>query len=216
MMKRFIYGTLAVLAVLGCVCLGAPEAPEPAIVPGPRDWTVDVTFEHPQQIMLRPSRRGKPIRFWYTIITLMNKTGRDVDFYPNCDLMTDTFHILPAGKNMPAAVFEGIKRRHRRKYPFLEPLEKAGNRILEGEDNAKDIAIIWPDFDAQVKNIKVFITGLSNETAAIDHPVAKDETGEPVKVYLRKTLELSYALSGDPALRSYARLTYKGKRWIMR
>lgn len=212
-MKSFIYGTLVVWAVMACVCAAAPE---PAIVPGQMDWTVDVTFEHPQQIMLRPGGRGKAKRFWYTIITLTNKTGNDVDFYPNCDLMTDTFHVIPAGRNTPAGVFEGIKRRYHRKYPFLEPLEKTGNKLLEGEDNAKDIAIIWPDFDAQVKNIKVFITGLSNETAAIDHPVAKDGAGKPVKVYLRKTLELSYALSGDPDLRSYARLSYKDKRWIMR
>ncbi len=102
------------------------------------------------------------------------------------------------------------------RYPFLESLEKAGNKILQGEDNTKDIAIIWPDFDAQAQNIKVFITGLSNETAAIDHPIAKDKTGTPAKVFLRKTLELSYKLRGDTALRSDVKVTYKGKRWIMR
>jgi hypothetical protein len=212
-MKRFIYGTFVVWGLMVCVCSAAPE---PAIVPGPLDWTVDVTFEHPQQITFRPGGRGQPKRFWYTIITLTNKTGADVDFYPNCELMTDTFHIIPAGKNTPAGIYEGIKRRHQRKYPFLEYLDKTDNKMLEGEDNAKDIAVIWPDFDAQVKNIKVFITGLSNETAAIDHPVAQDENGKPIKVYLRKTLEISYALSGDPALRSYAQLSYKGKRWVMR
>jgi len=211
-MKGFVYGTLSVFALMACVCLAAPE---PAIIPGPRDWTVDVTFEHPQQIVVR-TEKGQSLRFWYTIVTLTNKSGRDVDFFPNCELMTDTFRILPAGRNTPTGVFEGIKRRHLRKYPFLEALDKAGNKMLEGEDNAKDIAIIWPDFDKQVKNIKVFITGLSNETVAIEHPVAKDATGEPVKVYLRKTLELSYALSGDAALRSYAKLSYKGKRWVMR
>jgi len=113
-------------------------------------------------------------------------------------------------------VFEQIKRRHQNKYPFLEPLEKADNRILQGEDNTKDIAIIWPDFDLQAKNIKIFIAGLSNETVVIDHPVAKDKMGEVVKVYLRKTLELSYSLRGDPALRSDVGIAYKDKRWIMR
>ncbi len=117
---------------------------------------------------------------------------------------------------MSAAVFEQIQRRHQSKYPFLESLEKTSNKILQGKDNIKDIAIIWQDFDTQAKNIKIFIAGLSNETIAINHPVAKDETGKPVKVYLRKTLELSYAISGDPALRSDAKLTYKGKRWVMR
>jgi len=212
-MKSFVYGTLAVWVVMACVCLAAPE---PAIVPGLDDWTVDVTFEHPQQIALQLRGGSRPRRFWYTIITLTNKTNRDVDFYPQCDLMTDTFEIIPTGKNTPTAVFEQIKRRHQRRYPFLESLEKAGNKILQGEDNTKDIAIIWPDFDAQAQGIKVFITGLSNETAAIDHPIAKDKTGKPAKVFLRKTLELSYKLRGDTALRSDAKVTYKGKRWIMR
>jgi hypothetical protein len=211
-MKSIVYGTLVLLAATAFVCVAAPE---PAIIPGARDWTVDVTFEHPQQIMVRMEKSGLR-RFWYTIVTLTNKSGEDVDFYPNCDLMTDTFDIIQANKDTPPGVFEQIKKRHLRKYPFLEALEKAGNKMLEGEDNAKDIAVIWPDFDKQVKNLKVFITGLSNETAAIDHPVAKDATGEPVKVYLRKTLELSYSLSGDAALRSDAKPAYDGKRWIMR
>lgn len=212
-MKIFVYATLAISAAMAGDCLAAPE---PAIVPGLGDWTVDVTFEHPQQIVLRLSGDNKPRRFWYTLITLTNKTNRDVDFYPRCELMTDTFQIMPAGKDVPGVVFERIKKRHQSRYPFLEALEKSGNKILQGEDNAKDITVIWPDFDAQAKNIKVFIAGLSNETVAIDHPVAKDKSGKPVKVFLRKTLELSYNLGGDQALRSDARLTYSGKRWIMR
>lgn len=212
-MKDFVYVILPILAVTACVSLAAPE---PAIVQGPGDWTVDVTFEHPQQIILQFSGDKGPRRYWYTIITLTNKTKHDVDFYPKCELMTDTFEIIPAGKGTSAAVFEQIKRRHQGRYPFLELLEKAGNRILQGEDNMKDIALIWPDFDAQAKGIKVFIAGLSNETVAIDHPTAKDETGKPVKVYLRKTLELSYKLRGDVTFRSDARLIYEGKRWVMR
>ena len=51
---------------------------------------------------------------------------------------------------------------------------------------------------------------------AIDHPVAKDETGRPVKVFLRKTLELTYSLGGDPNFRSDARLIYRDKHWVMR
>jgi len=212
-MKRFFYGILVISVVIACVSLAAPE---PAIVPAPGQWTVDMEFTHPQQIVLSRSSDNQPSRFWYTIITLTNNTGNDVGFYPDCDLMTDTFQITPAGKAVTPAVFEQIRKRHKSRYPFLELLAKAGNRILQGEDNTKDIAVIWSDFDAQAKNIKVFIAGLSNETVAIDHPVAKDEVGKPLKVYLRKTLELSYAFKGDPALRSGASLTYKGKRWIMR
>lgn len=212
-MKRFFYGILGGWAVIASACLAAPE---PAIVPAPGQWTVDMTFTHPQQIVLPRSSDNQPTRFWYIIITLTNNTGSDVGFYPKCDLMTDTFQIVGAGRSVTPAVFELIKTRHKSRYPFLEPLDKAGNKMLQGEDNAKDVAVIWPDFDAQAKNIKVFITGLSNETAVIDHPVAKDELGKPLKVFLRKTLELSYDLRGDSALRSDASLAYKAKRWIMR
>ncbi len=213
MMKDFVYGILTILVVTACVSLAAPE---PAIVQGPDDWTLDVTFGHPQQIVLRLSGDKEPKRYWYTIITLTNKTGHDVDFYPKCELMTDTYEITPAGKDTPAAVFEQINKRHQRKFPFLESLENAGNKILQGEDNTKDIAIIWPDFDAKAKSIKIFIAGLSNETVAVDHPTAKDETGKPVKVYLRKTLELNYKFGGDAFFRSNARPIYEGKNWVMR
>jgi len=213
MMKRFVFSALIIFVVMTCVSFSAPE---PAIVPNPGDWTVDVTFEHPQQIVLQSDALGTPRRFWYIIITLINNTNQDVDFYPNCELMTDTFEIIPAGKSVSPAVFELIKTRHQSRYPFLESLQKTDNKILQGEDNAKDIAIIWPDFDVQATSFQVFISGLSNETVAIDHPVQKDENGMPIKVYLRKTLDLSYNLRGDTNLRSDLSIAYKGERWIMR
>ncbi len=212
-MKRFFCGIAAIFAIGACVCLAAPE---PAIVPAPGLWTVNIEFTHPQLVVLPKSLDNHPTRFWYTIITLTNNTGYDVDFYPRCDLMTDSFQVIAAGKFVSPSIFDQIKTRHRSRYPFLEPLHKAGNKILEGMDNTKDIAVIWPDFDTQAKNIKLFITGLSNETVAVNHPVSKDKNGEPVKIFLRKTLELNYALRSDAALRSNASLAYKGKRWIMR
>ena len=213
MMKSFIYGTLGILTVMACVSVAAPE---PAIVQGLNDWTVEATFEHPQHIMLKADPVEKPRRFWYTLITLTNKTNRDVDFYPLCEMMTDTFRITPAGKTVSAAVFEKIRLRHQGAYPFLELLERTTNKILQGADNAKDIAVIWPDFDPNAKGIKLFFAGLSNETVLIDHPVEKDQTGRPAKVFLRKTLELSYTLGGDPAFRSDVKMVHKGKRWVMR
>ena len=212
-MKRIICGMLGISAVLACTCLAAPE---PAIVPAPGQWTLATEFTHPQQLVLRQGSDNKPVRFWYVIVTLTNTTDRDVDFYPKCDLMTDTFQITPAGRFVPAAAFEQIKTRHKSRYPFLEPFEKAGNKVLQGQDNTKDIAVIWPDFDVKAKNIRLFITGLSNETAVVDHPVSKDPTGQPLKVFLQKTLEISYSLKGDAALRSSVRLDYQGKRWVMR
>ena len=212
-MDNFAYKTIGILLIMACFCTAAPE---PAIVPGPGLWTVDVKFEHPQQIMMPTGKNNKSGRFWYTIITLTNRTNRDVDFYPECLLMTDTFQVIPAGKDTPMRVFEQIKQRHQSGYPFIEYLEKSDNRILQGADNTKDIAIIWPDFDDNAKNAKIFVTGLSNETIAIDHPMAKDQMGKPKQVFLRKTLELSYRFGGDAAFRTDAKLRFEGKRWIMR
>jgi hypothetical protein len=213
MMKNIAYMGLVIVAFSACISVGAPE---PSIVQGPGQWTVDVRFEHLQEILLRSGGGKKPRRFWYTIITLTNKTNQDVSFYPKCELMTDTFEVTPAGKGVSAAVFEHIKRRHQSGYPFLESLEKTSNKILQGYDNTKDIAIIWPDFAPKAKNIRLYIAGLSNETVVINHPVERDEAGGPVKIYLRKTLELSYVVSGDPALRSENDLSYNGRRWVMR
>ena len=214
MTRRLIYGTVLILLLAGCLSFGV--APEPAIIPGPGDWTLDVKFEQPRFIMMSVTGERRPQRFWYMILTLTNRTREDVGFYPQCELMTDSFEIIPAGRGIPAALFETLNRRYQSMYPFLEPLEKAGNRILQGDDNTKDIAVMWSDFDGRVESMKIFITGVSNETAVVDNPIAKDPNGEPVKEYLRKTLELQYKLGGEPALKSDIKLTFTAKRWVMR
>lgn len=213
-MKSFIYGTLAVFGLLACVCFA--EVLRPAIIQKPHEWTVETRFTHPQQILLDGLPGTKPRRFWYIILTVTNRINRDVDFYPKCELMTDTFQIIRSGKDMPSVVFDMIKRRHQSSYPFLELLQETSNKVLEGEDNTKDLAVIWPDFDAKAKNIKLFISGLSNETAVVNHPIEKDKNGQAMRVFLRKSLELDYDLGGDPAFRSEVKMTFKGKRWIMR
>jgi hypothetical protein len=221
------YGTLVLIAS-GLV----QAAPQPAIVQRPGQWTLETRFEQPQQLVLPYGVNGET-RFWYMILTVTNRTGQDVDFRPRCELMTSTFQIVPAGVGVPSVVFDKIKERHQSQYPFLEALGKvetrlvrsadktkvpgAENLLLQGEDNTRDIAVIWPDFDSRAVSFKVFITGLSNELAVINHPVVADpNTGMPIKVFLRKTLQLDYNLRGDPAIRSAVELVYKGKSWVMR
>jgi hypothetical protein len=175
---------------------------------------VDVKFNHPQRIAVESGT--KEHLYWYVILTLTNNTGGDVDFYPSCELMTDTFDVIPAGKGISSVVFNMVKQRHKRAYPFLEWMQETSNRILQGEDNTKDIAVIFPDFASNAKAFKIFISGLSNETAVVEHPVSKDKNGNPVKVFLRKTLELDYKLKGDTSLRKEVKIVPQGKSWIMR
>lgn len=204
--------TLAITAI----CYAYPK---PAVVPGASIWNVDVEYSRPFQISMNlPGDRygTAPRRFWYMIVTVTNNTGKDVPFYPACNLVTDTFKIIPAGKGTMKIVFDKIKRLQQGRYPFLEQLERAGGKLLQGEDNTKDIAVIWPDFDVNAKEIGICIAGLSNETAAIEHPIKKDKYGKPEKVLLRKTLQLSYSIGGAEKFRSQSGLKFKSKNWILR
>ena len=212
-LKALLFGILAVTIYAQTTAISAPQ---PKIVPLPNQWTLNVVFTQPQQITVKIPGERKPQRFWYVILTLTNDSNMDVPFYPSCELVTDTFQIIPAYTDTRNVVFDKIKSRHKKKYPFLESLESAEHRILQGEDNTQDLAIIWPDFDAKAKNISLFIAGLSNETVVIEHPTKTDPNGNPEKIYLRKTLELQYSISGDPNLRSNTMLVYKGMDWVMR
>ena len=207
-MMRSIIFTLSVLSVLATSVFSAPE---PAIVQNAGQWTADAKFEPLRQLVYQPTETAQPRRFWYTILTIENRTGKDIGFFSKCDLMTDMFEILPAGKLVPAAVFEQIKKRHHRKYPLLQYLPKVNSKILQGEDNAVDVAIIWSDVKPQSKSIKLFITGLSNETAAVDVPDAENAV-----IFLRKTLELTFQLKGESVWRSDSDIIFRGKRWVMR
>ena len=213
-MRLFFSVTLTVI-LLSAV---GETAPEPSVVTKPGQWTVDVEFTHPRQIVSKVLVDGKlkPKSFWYVILTVTNDTGRDVGFYPQCELMTDTFEITPAGQTVPGWVFEQIRNRHRVRYPFLESLEQTSNKLLQGEDHSRDIAIIWPYFDDKANAVKIFISGLSNETAALKHPTAKTEQAEPVMLYLCKTLELDYDVKGQATAAGEIKLQYRRKQWVMR
>jgi len=210
---RFFNLMLVIVCISASLCVAYPK---PAIVPEPKEWTLEVVFDQPQQISVKIPNHAKKERFWYVILTLTNNSGSDVGFYPSCDLFTDTFQVVPAGIRTQQQVFKRIKLKHQGKYPFLEPLDFVEPKFLQGADNAKDIVIIWQDFDAKAKNVDLFIAGLSNETVVVAHPAQTDESGEPVKVYLRKTLDLKYAIGGDETLRQSAKLVFKDKSWVMR
>jgi hypothetical protein len=192
-------------------------APTPAAVQKEGQWTLDVRYSQPLQISVRlPGQQGLK-RFWYTILTLTNNaTKEEVPLMLQCQLVTDTFKTLPAGKDVRREVFEKIKLRHQGQYPFLESMDFKDTRLRKGTDNARDIVIIWPDFDSAAKRVNLFIAGLSNEATAVDHPTQKDADGKPTKVYLQKTLQLIYGNPTDPALQSQASLVPIKQDWVMR
>ena len=215
-MKSRFFG-FSVILILAIQSLSM-AFPEPAVVQSKGVWTANIRYSQPMQISVKvpSSLSSKPQRYWYIILSITNNTNQDIPFFPAFYLVTDTFKVIPSEKRMRKVVFDKIKRLHQGTYPFLESLDFVGNKILQGEDNTRDICVIWPDFDPKAKNVDMFFSGLSNEIAVIDHPIKKASGGKPKKVYLSKTLQLKYSIGGDERLRAYAKLTPKGRKWVMR
>ncbi len=202
-MKGLIIGVI--IAAITSICFAAPQPP---VVQKPGDWTLDVRYENPQLITIDGSEKQ---RYWYIIVTLTNKNGKDADFYPSAEIVTDTLQVLPAINGTSSLLFAKIKARHS-KYEFLQLMENTDKKILQGQDNTVDMVICWPEaIDPNAHNVSILIAGLSNETVAVENPAVKDKDGNPVKVYLRKTLELDYTMGGD-----HQSMKFEGKKWVMR
>jgi hypothetical protein len=212
-MKHLVFVFVFVVAIAA----QSLAAPKPAAVQRAGQWTFDVRYSQPLQISVRLPGQQEPMRFWYTILTLTNNTTEEeVPLVLQCQLVTDTFKTLPAGKNVRREVFEKIKLKHQGQYPFLESMDIKDTRLRKGIDNARDIVVIWPDFDPAAKQVNLFIAGLSNEATVVDHPTQKDAEGKPTRVYLQKTLQLIYGNPTDPALQSRASLVPIKQDWVMR
>jgi hypothetical protein len=207
---------LAGTAILLVATVAAWAYPEPAVVQDIKQWTLTVEYSQPEQLMLRMGNTVQ--RYWYIILTVTNLSDFDeVSFYPDCELITDTFKLIPADRSVPKVVFEVVQQRNKGRYPFLESLDFIDHRIFKGDDNARDFAIIWPDFDPRAKEISLFIEGLSNETAALPLPESQQPQAEKTEpVVLQKTLQLKYAIGGDEKLRETAVLKEISSDWVMR
>ena len=214
MKTRFVFYLMVSVLAVSAVAAGHPE---PKVVQKVSQWTLDVDYSAPQQITLKLPNQTKPQRFWYIILSVTNETSLEtVEFYPLCRLITDTFQVIDADRHVPISVFNAVKKKHQGSYPFLESLDFKDHRVARGEDNARDFAIIWPDFDPKARQISLFVGGLSNETAVVEDPKLKDGDGNPKKIFLQKTLQLKYAVAGDEKLRDTVTLKEPKQTWVMR
>ena len=184
--------------------------PEPAIIQKPGLWTTHVAYE-PLRLI-----RYQDKHYWYMIMTVTNHSGGDIEVHPQCDLVTDQLHLILEGKHVPNDVVQYLLQLHQRRYPLLEHLRMSGYRMFNGEDHAKDILLVWPDVCPMANQIRLYLTGLSNEVHAIDHPFAMDEKGQPEKILVRKCLELTYNLTGAANQRNNANIHFKEQHWVMR
>ena len=83
-------------------------------------------------------------------------------------------------------------------------------RILQGEDHARESVAIWPAGEEPVNEIRIFVAGISGETATAEHPIS----GEPV--ILRRTRMITYHLPGRPGTPQRQPVVFRGERDVMR
>ena len=212
---------LALLALSGVVVMAASTVAwtAPRTSKALSDWQLEFTHAAPQRILVTLPGQAQPKLYWYMIYRVVNNTGRDRMFFPMFDLVyetEDTVKTAPADMGINPAVFEAIKAKHGKAYPFLtEPVQAIG-RLLQGADNAKTTVAIWPKFDARADKFSIFAAGLSGKTELRRNPnympskpetVARtmpdgtkvDITVNPRFFTLRMMFKLDYVLPGDVA-----------------
>ena len=184
---RLFLLTLAISMLLVGSLAPAWGYPEPARVSP--SWSIDFEWQTPRAIAIEDVD-GSTRWFWYMSYKVTNNTGSDRLFIPDFTIATDTGRIITAGLNVPASLFPKIKQELRN--DLLESPVQVVGQLLQGEDFARESVAIWPAFEADARQMSIFVSGLSGETAEILHPL----TGEPE--LLRRTHMLRFGLPGAP------------------
>lgn len=207
--RKFRLGLIAMNIAMAAVLvmpIDAAAAPEPEIVPSA--WQLHFKWGTPGVISVDLPTQSAPVLYGYLPYTVINKTGEDRLYAPDIWVWTDAGELLQANRKVPPAAFSALKSHLRNE--LLESPAKIVGRLLQGEDNARDGAIMWPVGDRDVNLLRIFVGGLSGETKQIPNPAG----GDPI--ILRKTLTLEYETPGDNINAGMKPFILKGHKWVMR
>ncbi len=213
--KKILGCVVMNLALAGVVALvlssrgvvAQPLAPQPALAS--RSWQLNFSFSKPQrmQVVAGHGRQACMVACYYLRYTVVNNTGKDIFFVPRFDMVTDTGRMIRAKVDISGKLFAAI--RHRTGDAFLiNPMLVAG-RLLQGKDYAKDSVAVFMGLTTKDRGFKIFVSGLSGETAVQTDPL----TGKPV--VLHKTLVLHYSVPGE-AINIRPHPILLSKTWVMR
>ncbi|MGC9453802.1 MAG: hypothetical protein ACP5HU_02970 [Phycisphaerae bacterium] len=222
-MKWNLAGIFAAVAVVLVTGPAAFTAPEPAEVP--TSWQLDFEYERPRAVKVQLPGEEKPRLYWVMIYTVTNNTGEDRIFVPDFVLYTDTGQMIRAGTDVPSRVFQQVKRIYNE--PLLKNLSDITGKLLQGADNARTGAAIWPDYDEEAGSFDIFVDGLSGESVEIElpSPVTVTETNpltgkleevRKTEVVLSKTFRVRYHVPGTSAGRQDAPVRKVETDWVMR
>jgi hypothetical protein len=218
--------TVLCAAALGLACVAgtfsavqlAEAFPKPSSYP--IAWQLKFTHSDAKRIVV--TTNGSPQAYWYVTFTVTNMSDEEHDFLPNFDMLTKDGKNLPAEKHVPGNVFDEIKKRERNRN--LEPLERIAGRLRIGEDQTREGVAIWVEPSTRMGTFHIFVGGLSGESVLM-----KDGTETQIKDWtkiteeerkkydvLRKTLDLTFQVSGDESNPELHPARLVTEEWVMR
>lgn len=126
--------------------------------------------------------------YWLLIYEVTNETKEDHRWIPQFILVTDKGDIIEDGEGVPRNVQLTLLDIFGD--PLLHSQSEASGPLLQGEENAIRGLAIWKVGREDVRQIQVFVGGVSGDTAEVVHPI----TGEKKK--LHRVLQLSWFVQG--------------------
>lgn len=205
-------------SVLSCL-IGAGTtlaAPQAGLVSP--SWELDVEFFDPQRITVQTASGEQT--YWYVLYRVINRTGKDVHFFPSFRIVTNTLFVVDAGDDVHPAAYDRIAELHRKDFPFFAPPSKVSGLLLQGKENARESAAVFKTFDPAASSFKVYMAGLAGEKVRVNNPAFdpnKEESEDNPRSFLaQRTLAISYDLPGDPKTRNFARPVRRDRQWVMR
>lgn len=200
------------------VCAACAAAPKADIAT--TAWQLDLEFYDPQRITLRLPGDEHATTFWYVLYQVTNRTGKDVAFYPSFRIVTDTLQVVEGGTDISPTVYDAVKARHYREFPFFAPPPKVTGLLLQGEENSRSSAAVFRTFDDAASSFTLYVGGLSGENTRERNPAFDVKRAEsednPRAFYLRRTLAVVYDLPGDGQTRAAATPIRRSREWVMR
>jgi len=196
----------------------ATAAPEPKVLP--EKWELNFEFHDPQRITLTLPGDSKPTTFWYLLYTAANQTNRELPFYPTFHLVTDTLQVVEGGDRISPLVYDAIRARHQKLYPFLVDPPRVFGELKQGEDNRLTSVAVFQDFDPEASSFSIYVGGLSGEIVRLANPSfdgsQKESDQNPQFFVLRKTLAIHYDFPGDTRTRNMSVPARVKREWVMR
>jgi hypothetical protein len=173
--------------------------PKPS--PYPISWELKTNLGTPKRLIVD----GKG--YWYVTYNVTNTTGQERVFLPLFEVLLPDGTVHRADRSIPANVFPAIKGREG--IQFLESAAQIATDLRIGEDQSRDGVAIWPDLDPNAREFTLFASGFSGEAAKIPGPGGKELT-------LFKSLQIDYAIGGDPKFREINQIREVGRSYVMR